>query len=57
MVNGVMFGVVVTIIGNSGGPKDVELLLVHVVLYPIESHIDCFGSDLFASGVGNDHGG
>jgi hypothetical protein len=40
VMNRVMFGVVVTVIGRSWRPEDVKLLLVHSVLDPIEAHAD-----------------
>ena len=53
MVDGVMFCVVVTHVVGPWGPKNVKLFLVDSVLDPIESHVNGFGSDLFALTVGN----
>ena len=56
MVDGVMFCVVVSHVFGTRGPKDVELSLFDTVLYPIKSHVNRFGADLFASFIGNGNG-
>ena len=53
VIDGVIFGVEVPHVCRSWGPKNMELLLVHAILYPVEAHVNCFRADLFASFVGN----
>ena len=53
MIDWVMFGVVVTHVVGAGAPINVKLALFYSVLYPVESHVDGFGADLFAGFVGN----
>ena len=48
-----VLGVEVSEICWSWGPIDVELALADPILDPIESHVDSFGADLFASLVGD----
>ena len=41
MAWGVVFGVVVTEVGASGGPVNLELTLTSVISDPVEAHVDC----------------
>ena len=56
MEDGVMFRVIVSHVFGARGPKDMELSLFDTVLYPIKTHVDRFGADLFASFIGNGDG-
>ena len=53
MINGMMFGVVITDVVCARCPKDVELLLADSVLDPVEAHVYSFGAYLFASFIGD----
>ena len=46
-----MLGEVVSAIGGSWGPVDMELTLLDSILDPIESHVYGLGSDLFTGVV------
>jgi hypothetical protein len=44
---GVVFGEVIGKVGFAGLPMDAEVPLADTVAYPIEAHVDSFGSALF----------
>ena len=48
-----MFGEVVSFVGTALAPKDMELFLMHTIVDPIKVHVDCLGSFLFDSVIGD----
>ena len=48
-----MLGVEISKVQSSGGPKDMELVLIDAVLQPVKSHVHGSGPDLFDRSVGN----
>jgi len=48
-----MFGEIVSTVGFTGAPKDVELALVHPVLYPVKAHVNGLGTFLADVVMGN----
>ena len=53
MAHGMMFSVVISKIDLAWCPCDLEHVLGHTVLKPVEPHIDCFAAFLFYSIVEN----
>ena len=53
---GMMLGEIISIVFTAGFPIDVELLLVNTVAYPVETHVNCFGSLYFYVVAGNSGG-
>ena len=53
----VMFGKIIRQIVSAWGPEDIEVSLLRAVADPIEPHVDCAGSALFAGSVGDAVGG
>lgn len=56
MSNGVMFGVIVTLVALAGAPVNVVLFLVLAVADPEETHVKIFGMFLLESVVGKTDG-
>ena len=54
---GMVFGVVVRVVGAAGGPMHVEVALTDTVTDPVETHVDGLRAALFDSVVGNAAGG
>jgi hypothetical protein len=57
MFDWVMLGIVISQVSVSRGPVNVELFLVHLILYPVESHVHCAGTDLAYGSIGDTGGG
>ena len=53
MGGGMMFSMIVGKVSFSWAPVDNEVALASSVLYPIETHVHCFGAFLADGGVDN----
>jgi hypothetical protein len=52
MCGGMMLGEIISKVGGSWSPVNIELFLCYAILDPVESHIHCFGFLLFDLFVG-----